>query len=106
MISTANLPKKIACETLKVNRLQHYRCSSQNSNFDDLKIKKMIETIIKKFPRYGYKRVTKQLHRQKTIINHKRVYRIMSKHNLLYNMKKKFKLLRQIPTIIYQFIQI
>jgi putative transposase len=96
MITESGLPLKIACETMGINRVWFYKNNSLLSNHDgtmDLKIKKMIEKIIRDFPGYGYKRVSKQLQRQNHIINHKKVYRIMYENNILYKKKKKFKIL-------------
>lgn len=94
MISVSNVPIKIACETLNVNRIMYYRNENiQTIKTDDLIIKKIIEKIILNFPGYGYRRVAKQLQRQNQIINHKRVYRIMSENNLLYKKKRKFKII-------------
>lgn len=95
MISESKLPIKIACETLGCNRISYYRYEDIDScscNAEDMEIKKMIEKVLKEFPCYGYKRVTKQLQRQDQIINHKRIYRIMFENKLLYNRKKKFKI--------------
>lgn len=96
MISESKLPIKIACETLGCNRISYYRYEDidpSSCSTEDMEIKKMIEKILKDFPCYGYKRVTKQLQRQNQMINHKRIYRIMSENNLLYNRKKKFKII-------------
>lgn len=50
-----------------------------------------IRKIVEEFPRYGYRRVTKQLHRNKTEVNHKRIYRLMKGHKLLCKRRRKFK---------------
>lgn len=44
--------------------------------------------IALEFPKYGYRRVTKALHRQGEQVNHKRVHRIMKENNLLVRRKK------------------
>lgn len=96
MISESKLPIKMACETLGCSRISYYRYEDAGSYYcsiEDVEIKKMIEKVLKEFPCYGYKRVTKQLQRQNQIINHKMVYRIMSENNLLYNRKKAFKII-------------
>ena len=41
------------------------------------------------FPRYGYRRVTKQLHREGWIVNHKKVARIMRENNWSCRPRKK-----------------
>jgi putative transposase len=52
---------------------------------------KAIEAVIKEFAGYGYRRVTKHLHREGTIINHKVVLRIMKSKGWLCRRKKRFK---------------
>ena len=49
-----------------------------------------IERIALEFPRYGYRRITKQLKREGTVVNHKRVLRIMRESSLLVVTKKKW----------------
>jgi putative transposase len=36
-----------------------------------------IEGITEEFPRYGYRKVTAQLHREGLLVNHKKIQRIM-----------------------------
>lgn len=52
-------------------------------------VKALIEDICLEFPRYGYRRVTEQLHRNGLIINHKRVARIMRENGLSCRPQKK-----------------
>lgn len=49
-----------------------------------------MEAICMKFPRYGYRRVTKQLQREGWRINHKRVLRLMKESDLLCRIKRKW----------------
>lgn len=49
-----------------------------------------IEQIALEFPRYGYRRITRQLKREGVIINHKRVLCIMRESSLLVVTKKKW----------------
>ncbi|MDZ4246531.1 MAG: IS3 family transposase [Dehalococcoidia bacterium] len=48
-----------------------------------------IEAICLEFPRYGYRRVTAQLRREKCVINHKRALRLMRESDLLCRVKRK-----------------
>ena len=43
----------------------------------DADLRDRIEQIVLDFPGYGYRRVTRQLHREGIRVNHKRVLRIM-----------------------------
>ena len=49
-----------------------------------------IEAICLEFPRYGYRRVTKQLQREGWTINHKKVLRLMRESDLLCQVKRKW----------------
>lgn len=49
-----------------------------------------IERIVLEFAGYGYRRVTKQLHREYVIANHKKVLRIMRESSLLVVYKRKW----------------
>jgi putative transposase len=49
-----------------------------------------IEAICLEFPRYGYRRVTRQLKRERWVVNHKRVLRLMRESDLLCRMKRKY----------------
>ena len=94
MIAESKLPIKIACETLNFNRIGYYRnWDMQPTKTENTRINKTIEKIVLKFPGYGYRRVTKELQRQNLIINHKKIYKLMSENNLLYKKKKKFKII-------------
>jgi len=46
-------------------------------------LRDLIEAIVLEFPRYGYRTVTRALHRQGLRVNHKRVLRVMRQNNLL-----------------------
>jgi len=49
-----------------------------------------IETICLEFPRYGYRRVTEQLKRDRRLVNHKRVLRLMRESDLLCRVKQRW----------------
>ena len=49
-----------------------------------------IETICLEFPRYGYRRVTEQLKRDRLIVNHKKVLRLMRESDLLCRLKRRW----------------
>ena len=49
-----------------------------------------IETICLEFPRYGYRRVTEQLKRDRWLVNHKRVLRLMRQSDLLCRVKRRW----------------
>lgn len=49
-----------------------------------------IQKIALKMPAYGYRRVTAELRRQKLVVNHKRVLRLMRQDNLLCLRRRAF----------------
>lgn len=96
MISESKLPIAIACETLGVHRIGYYRYNnalSDTTKSGDLEIKRSIEKIVLSFPGYGYRRVAKALQREGKIINHKKVYWIMSENNIVVKKEKRFKII-------------
>ena len=49
-----------------------------------------IESICLEFPRYGYRRVTRQLQREGWGVNHKKVLRLMRENDLLCQVKRRW----------------
>jgi len=56
---------------------------------EDADLRDQIETIVLEYPRYGYRRVTKELHRRSFQVNHKRVLRLMRQEGLLCRQRKR-----------------
>ena len=71
-----------------------YYYESQGKTEDALKleadIRDRIDAIACEYPRYGYRRITKQLHREGFMVNHKKVLRIMRENSLLCSVKRKW----------------
>ncbi len=59
------------------------------SDPEGMRLKNEIQTIAVGFPRYGYRRITIELHRRGFEVNHKVVYELMRIDNLLC-MRKQF----------------
>jgi len=55
-----------------------------------LQIETQIESIAQEYPRYGYRRMTKELGRRGLHVNHKKVLGIMRQKGLLCRPKRKF----------------
>ena len=89
MIESTYLPKEKVCKTFDVSKQSFYKWKKREplTNADNNVLESM-RKIALEFPKYGYRRITKALHRQSKQINHKRVYRIMKENNLLVRRKK------------------
>lgn len=79
------------CTLLGVSRSWFYaRRQPPQRDLDELALRDAIEAITLAFPGYGYRRVTKQLHRDGWSVNHKRVLRVMREESLLCQLKHRF----------------
>lgn len=89
MIESSTLPKVTVCKTFDVSKQSFYKWKKREPLSDsDSNVLKSMSQIALEFPKYGYRRITKALHRQGEQINHKRVHRIMKENNLLVRRKK------------------
>jgi len=79
------------CALFHINRSWYLtRSSPQEVLAREVALRDAIEHIILEFPGYGYRRVTKELHRRQWQVNHKRVLRIMQRESLLCQLKRRF----------------
>ena len=82
---TKDYSVNLLCNLLGCSRSSYYYQPKQH---DDTEGKAAIESVAAEWPTYGYRRVTKQLHRQEWDINKKRVQRLMREMGLLYLFNK------------------
>jgi putative transposase len=79
------------CRLFGVSRSWYYeRPSPEQKAAQDVELRDAIERIVLEFPGYGYRRVTKELHRRGWTVNHKRVLRLMREESLLCQIKRRF----------------
>lgn len=71
-------------------RSTYYYKSNSKRKREEAELLKKIELIAEEFPRYGYRRITKQLQREGMKVNHKKVLRIMRENNLLCKKQRKW----------------
>ena len=89
MIVETSLPVTKACTAVEVSTQAFYAWKKkEHPPDDDLGIVGLIEAIALEFPKYGYRRITKQLQRQGVMVNHKRVRRLMKEKNLLVRRRR------------------
>ena len=75
---------------MKIPRSTYYYKVKKKDEEVEKELVAMIEAIVVEFPRYGYRRVTKELLRRNRQVNHKVVLKLMRKHGLLCKRKRSF----------------
>jgi transposase InsO family protein len=80
------------CQMVAVSRRGFYRSlQEQRPIEEEMEVRSAIQTIaLEHRRRYGYRRITAELHRRGMQVNHKRVARIMREDNLLGVQPKRF----------------
>ena len=79
-------PVNLLCNLFGCGRSSYYYQPKQR---DDTEDRAAIESVAAAWPTYGYRRVTKQLHREEWGINKKRVQRLMREMGLQVKTKRK-----------------
>ena len=85
---SSEYPIRMLCHILGIAPSTYYY---ELQGHDDLGLLSLIEEVLLRFPTYGYRRVTKQLHRESHRVNHKRVLRIMGENDLLAIVKRSIQ---------------
>jgi len=76
---------------MKLPRSSYYYNSKRQELLpEDQALINRIEEITEEFPKAGYRKVTRQLHREAVPVNHKKVHRIMREKGLLVTKTKQF----------------
>jgi len=77
---------------LKMARSSYYykKALDLEKQKEDADLRDKIERIVVEHERYGYRRVTAQLKRDGSDVNHKRVQRIMKEEDLICKIKKRW----------------
>jgi len=89
----AGLSVRCMCRVLEVPRVAYYRYrDKKEAKHGDMELRREIEDILRKMPRYGYRRITARLGQKGIGINHKRVQRIMREGNLIRRVKHRGRL--------------
>ena len=91
MIQDSRLPIRKACSAFSISSPTYYRWKKQkNIPNPDRKLKTIMHKIASEFPKYGYRRMTKELQRRKREVNHKKILRLMREEGILVR-KRRFK---------------
>lgn len=78
-------PTRLVCWALDLAASSFYYHSTI---VEDVRLRDAMEQIALEFPRYGYRRMTAELHRREWPVNHKRVLRLMRENHLLVEVKR------------------
>jgi transposase InsO family protein len=76
------------CRLAGVPRSSYYRQHSDQTQIDP--VEQQVHQVCREHPRYGYRRVSKELCRRGSKANHKRVLALMRKGNILCRIKRRF----------------
>jgi hypothetical protein len=83
------------CEMMEISRGSYYCSSGEDKKLSDLNLRDKIEHIQLAFPGYGYRRIEQVLKREGSIVNHKRIKRVMKIFGLkscLYRRRNRLKI--------------
>ena len=75
---------------IKRSTLYYQRKINIHKRQKELKIRKKIADISREHPYYGYRRITARLRRDKLIVNHKKVLKIMKELGIQGRIKHKY----------------
>lgn len=75
---------------IKRSTLYYIRKINIHKKQKELRIRKKIEDISREHPYYGYRRITASLRRDKVIVNHKRVLKMMKELGIQGRIKHKY----------------
>lgn len=93
MIASKEIPIAGGCRCLSIGRRTYYSWQQERTyQITDRALTSKIHDIALEYPKYGYRRITAELHRKGKSVNHKRVLKIMREESLLCRPKKKFRI--------------
>jgi transposase InsO family protein len=75
---------------IKRSTLYYIRKINIHKRQKELRIRKKIEDISREHPYYGYRRITAQLRRDKLIVNHKKVLKMMKELGIQGRIKRRY----------------
>lgn len=81
------------CRIASVSASAYYAWEStevRDESGQELALVGQIQAIVQEFVGYGYRRVTKELHKRGVVVNKKRVQRLMQQHHLQRRRRRRF----------------
>lgn len=81
------------CKAAGLSRATYYRLRTRLDEPEaerDIELRAAIHEVALAWPQYGYRRITAELRRRGSVVNHKRVLRLMRADNLLCLRKRRY----------------
>ncbi len=94
------IPVRVICRGFSLSRATLYRYLSSPVSHDSLS--KRITELAYEHPQYGYRRLRALLHKEGTIVNHKKVYRLYTRLSLQKEVKRSRKICSHVPALLTQ----
>lgn len=97
---------KEGCRLMGIKRSTLYCKPKKNiiKKQKELRIRKKVEDISREHPYYGYRRITASLRRDKVIVNHKKVLKIMQEMGIQGRIKRQYIVTTNSTIIKYTLI--
>ena len=85
------MPLHRLCHLAHISRGTYYR-HQQRAKIGNQRdtVPPEVQQVCEQYPRYGYRRVTRELHRRGHCVNHKRILALMRREKLLCRPKRRF----------------
>lgn len=85
------MPLQHLCHLAHIPRGSYYRYQQRANAGDQLDaVCPEVHRVCEQYPRYGYRRVTHELHRRGQLVNHKRILALMRKERLVCRPRRRF----------------
>lgn len=94
-VPTASLRQ--ICTVLGISRSGYYASTHRSTTNGDDQLVAWMEPIARRFPGYGYRRITRALQRDGVVVNHKRVRRVMRERSLRMQVRRAVVTTRRVP---------
>lgn len=88
---------RVICRTLGISRSWYYAAQQRSGTAGDDQLVAWIEPLVRRYPGYGYRRITRALQRDGVVINHKRVRRVLRDRSLLMQVKRAVQTTQRVP---------
>jgi putative transposase len=93
--NSQNYPVSLQCKVMEIKRCGYYHWQKRRCTQRRIEEDKFLVLLKRHYQlskgRYGLLRLVKSIRKEGTLVNKKRIYRLMKKHGIFSRTKKKFK---------------